>query len=112
MNQPNEPMDEPQNEEKARVSAELKHLLEEGRKVDEEAIAYLRTKGIEPPPKRIAVRSYAAQFGVSVETVNEWIDTGIIPAEDVRVLTEFNNIRFIRPIPYGPLVNESTSSTD
>lgn len=103
-------MNEPQSEEKAAISAELKRMLEDSRKLDEEAIAYLRSKGIEPPARFLTVRNYATQFGVPVETVNEWIDTGVIPVEDVQVFPEFKNARLVKAIPYGHLANPSTDT--
>lgn len=49
----------------------------------------------------LTVQEYSKRFGIKTpETVMNWINRGNVPAENVRVVPELNNIRLIKAIPY------------
>lgn len=50
----------------------------------------------------VTIKKYSEMFRIkNIETISNWINRGIIPAENVRVLGEFNNIRIIKAVPYN-----------
>lgn len=81
----------------------LKEFTEVSRKAQQEAKAILQLHGISYPlTDWLTPRNYARKFGVkNTETVINWINRGVIPAEDVKEVEELG-IRLVRAIPYNP----------
>ncbi|RIV19709.1 hypothetical protein DYU11_22535 [Fibrisoma montanum] len=48
----------------------------------------------------ITIASYERKYGVKKNTIMNWIERGIIPAECVIVIEELNNIKLIKNQPY------------
>ena len=81
----------------------LKEVTDTSRKVQEDAKAILQLHGISYPlTDWLTPRNYAKKFGVkNTETVINWINRGVIPAEDVKEVEELG-IRLVRAVPYSP----------
>lgn len=49
----------------------------------------------------LTVKRYCEKFGIAnTQTVTNWIARGIVPPENVVVLTELNDLRLIKAIEY------------
>lgn len=81
----------------------LKEVTITSRKVLEETKSILQVHGISYPLSDwLTPRNYAKKFGIkNTETVINWINRGVIPAEDVREVAELG-LRLVRAIPYSP----------
>lgn len=78
---------------------ELEQLIRES----ESALRnYLVIKGRPyPTDEWLTVKEYCKRFEISnTQTVTNWIKRGIIPAENVVTVEEYNNIRLVKAIPY------------
>jgi hypothetical protein len=78
---------------------ELEQLLRES----EEALRnYLVINGRPyPTDEWVTIKEYCKRFEITnTQTVTNWIKRGIIPAENVVTVEEYNNIRLIKAIPY------------
>jgi hypothetical protein len=54
-----------------------------------------------PTDEWITVKEYCKRFNITnTQTVSNWISRGIIPAENVVIVEEYNNIRLIKALPY------------
>lgn len=63
---------------------------------------YLMYKG-EPYPtdQWLTITEYCKRFDIKdTHTVTNWIRRGVIPAENVVTIPEYNNIRLVKAIPY------------
>ena len=92
-----------QTETKASLKDEIEELLRDSGRLKEEAITLLLSQGVvlDLSTKWLTQKEYCKKFGISnVQTVNNWISRGIIPAENVRVIPELNNLRLIKGVPY------------
>ena len=45
-------------------------------------------------------QKYAEKFNVSLQVVQNWINRGIVPAENIRVVEELNDLKLIKAVPY------------
>lgn len=89
-------------ETKEEFNIRLDQLLADGRKMIEESQAYLISQGeIVDLTSWVTIKKYCELFKIkNQETVMNWINRGIVPAENVRIVEEFNNTRLIKAIPY------------
>ncbi|WP_439584732.1 hypothetical protein [Dyadobacter bucti] len=54
-----------------------------------------------PTDEWLTVKEYCKRFKITnTQTVSNWISRGIIPAENVLIVEEYNNIRLIKALPY------------
>jgi hypothetical protein len=81
---------------------EIKEVLDRSKELREEAEMLLKSVdgSIIDLTEWITIPSYAKKFGKSTHQVHNWIRRGIVPAGNVRVVTELDDIRLIRAIPY------------
>ncbi len=70
-------------------------MIEQGR-------AYLASRGIEfDMTEWVTVKEYCNRFGIeNTATVSNWIDSGVVPAEDTTIMEEYHNIRMLKAKPY------------
>ena len=89
-------------ETKEEFNARLETLLADGRKMITEAQAYLISQGeVVDLSNWVTIKKYCEMFNIkNQETIMNWINRGIIPAENIRTVEEFNNTRLIKAIPY------------
>lgn len=48
----------------------------------------------------LTLKRYAERYGVSIQTVSNWVARGIIPADCTQVLPELNGLRLVKNQPY------------
>lgn len=79
-----------------------KELIESSQALIDEAKAYLISQGkTYSLDEWITLKEYTKRHNlVSIDVVQNWIDRGNVPAKDVLVITELNNIKFIRNKEY------------
>ncbi len=83
------------------VKEELQNLLKESRQANEAAVNYLRHNGVELSfDEWLTPKKYAEKFNVSLQVVQNWINRGIVPAENIRVVEELNDLKLIKAVPY------------
>ncbi|NIJ55043.1 hypothetical protein [Dyadobacter arcticus] len=89
-------------ETKSELTLEIERLLAGADVAIKEATAYLISQGeVVDLSDWVTIKEYCNRFDIkNVETVVNWISRGIIPAENVRTIEEFNNIRLIKAVPY------------
>ena len=97
-------------ETKEEFEARLKALIEDTDKMISDAHTYLISQGqIIDLSDWVTIKEYCKRFNIkNVETVINWINRGIIPAENIRVIEEFNSTRFIKAVPYLAKTTKST----
>ena len=97
--------------QKPTVQTEIERLLAEADSALNEAKAYLISHGeVVDLAEWLTIKEYCNQFQIkNVETVVNWINRGIVPADHVRVVHEFNNIRLIKAVNYQSKMAESAS---
>jgi len=90
----------------------LKEITIISRNAQQEAKAVLQLHGISYPlTDWLTPRNYAKKFGVkNTETVINWINRGVIPAEDVKEIEELG-IRLVRAVAYSPRKHSSHLTT-
>lgn len=88
--------------EDRKINEELKAMLKSSDELIAEATAYLKHRGIEfVPGQWLTIKRYCDKFGISdPQTVTDWIEKGVIPPENVSVITEFNNTVMVKAVPY------------
>ena len=86
----------------------LREFTANSRKALEETKSILQVHGISYPlTDWLTPRNYALKFGVkNTETVINWINRGVIPAENIREVPELG-LRLVRAIPYAPRKHSS-----
>lgn len=84
------------------LAQEIERLLAGADAAIKEATNYLISQGeVVDLAEWVTIKEYCNRFQVkNVETVVNWINRGIIPAENVRTIEEFNNTRLIKAVPY------------
>ena len=84
------------------IRPELAGLLAESDAVIREAQSYLVSQGVQYSLSEwVTPKEYARRFGLeSTNVVSNWISRGIIPAENVKVIEDLNNLKLIKAIPY------------
>ena len=89
-------------ETKEDFEIKLKALIDDTDKMISDARAYLISQGqIIDLSDWVTIKEYCKRFNIkNTETVINWINRGIIPAENIRIIEEFNNTRFIKAVPY------------
>ena len=87
---------------KSELTQEIERLLTGADAAIKEATSYLISQGeVVDLADWVTIKEYCNRFDVkNVETVVNWINRGIIPAENVRTIDEFNNTRLLKAIPY------------
>jgi hypothetical protein len=95
-------------ESKPELTKEIERLLAGADNAIKEATNYLISQGeVVDLAEWVTIKEYCSRFGIkNVETVVNWINRGIIPAENVRTIEEFNHTRLIRAIPYKVKVSQ------
>lgn len=90
----------------------LKEVTENSRKLQEDTMSILQLHGVSYPlTDWLTPRNYAKKFGIkNTETVINWINRGVIPAEDVKDVEELG-LRLVRAVPYSPR-NYSSRQTE
>ncbi|GAB3643820.1 hypothetical protein [Spirosoma arcticum] len=86
----------------------LREVTANSRKALEETKSILQVHGVSYPlTDWLTPRNYALKFGVkNTETVINWINRGVIPADDVREVPELG-LRLVRAVPYAPRKHSS-----
>ena len=89
-------------ETKEEFQARLNALIADTENMIKEAQNYLISQGrILDLTDWVTIKEYCKRFDIkNTETVTNWINRGIIPAENVRIIEEFNNTRLIKAVPY------------
>lgn len=89
-------------ETKEEFKANLQALIEDTDQMIKEAQAYLISQGqVVDLTDWVTIKEYCRRFNIkNTETVTNWIGRGIVPAENIRIIEEFNNTRLIKAIPY------------
>lgn len=97
-------------ETKEEFKANLQALLKDTDQMIKDAHAYLITQGqIVDLTDWVTIKEYCRRFNIkNTETVTNWISRGIVPAENIRVIEEFNNTRLIKAVPY--MIKEDKSA--
>ncbi|WP_031530035.1 hypothetical protein [Dyadobacter crusticola] len=90
-------------ETKTELAHEIEQLLAAADESIREAKSYLISQGeLVDLAEWVTIKEYCSRFNIkNVETVVNWISRGIIPAENVRTIEEFNHTRLIKAIPYN-----------
>ena len=89
-------------ETKEDVAKEIERVLSEAKAAIKEAQSYLISQGeVVDLSDWVTIKEYCNRFDIkNIETVLNWIKRGIVPAENVRTIEEFNNTRLIKAVPY------------
>lgn len=89
-------------ETKDEIQARIQKLIDETEVAIAEAQAYLVSQGeVVDLSRWVTIKKYCEMFDIkNTETVTNWINRGIIPAENIRIVEEFNNTRLIKAVPY------------
>jgi hypothetical protein len=89
--------------QKSTLPTEIENLLNEADRAIGDTKAYLISQGeVVNLEEWLTIKEYCNKFNVkNVETVVNWISRGIVPADHVRVVKEFNNIRLIKAVTYS-----------
>ena len=100
-----------QTMQKPSLPNEIERLLAEADRALNDTKAYLISQGeVVDLAEWLTIKEYCNQFHIkNVETVVNWINRGIVPADHVRVVQEFNNIRLIKAVNYQSKMAKSTS---
>ncbi|SKB74605.1 hypothetical protein [Dyadobacter psychrophilus] len=95
---------EDNNEMRAKpdLAKEIERLIAGADLAIKEATNYLISQGeVVDLAEWVTIKEYCNRFQIkNVETVVNWINRGIIPADNVRTIEEFNNTRLIKAVPY------------
>ncbi|WP_159476050.1 hypothetical protein [Dyadobacter sp. 3J3] len=97
-------------ETKEEFKASLQALIADTDRMINEAKSYLISQGeVVDLTDWVTIKEYCKRFDIrNTETVTNWISRGIIPAENVRTIEEFNNTRLVKAVPY--IVKETKSA--
>ncbi|MFN8343440.1 MAG: hypothetical protein U0X91_00455 [Spirosomataceae bacterium] len=89
--------------EKSKRKEALEALIESSREVREEAIAYLKGKGIDfQPGQWLTIKRYCNRFGIAdPQTVIDRIEKGVIPPENVHIIKEYHHTVMVKAVPYA-----------
>ena len=81
---------------------EIKEALDRSRELREEAEVLLKAINgdVIDLKEWVTIKEYARKFGKSDKVIHNWIRRGVVPAGNVRVVPELNDIRLIKAIPY------------
>jgi hypothetical protein len=75
-----------------------------GKSFDEriaQTIELIRSQGYEfDTTEWLTIRGYSKKYGIPENTLNDWISTGVIPADAVEDLPEIRNLRIIKDHQY------------
>ena len=84
------------------LAQEIERLLAGADLAIKEATNYLISQGeVVDLAEWVTIKEYCNRFKIkNVETVVNWINRGIVPADHVRTIEEFNNTRLIKAVPY------------
>ncbi len=67
----------------------------------QETVNFLRHNGVELAfDKWVTIAKYAEIYDTSTQVVTNWISRGIVPAENIRVVEELNDLRLIKAVKY------------
>lgn len=85
------------------LSQEIERLLAGANAAIKEAQSYLISQGeVVDLSDWVTVKEYCKRFDIkNQETVMNWINRGIVPAQNIRIIEEFNNTRLIKAVPYN-----------
>jgi len=89
-------------ETKEEFQIRLAELIADTDKMIKDSQAYLISQGeVVDLASWVTIKKYCELFNIkNTETVTNWIKRGIIPAENVLTIEEFNNTRLIKAVPY------------
>ena len=89
-------------ETKEEFQSRLAELIADTDKMIKDSQAYLISQGeVVDLASWVTIKKYCELFNIkNTETVTNWINRGIIPAENVLTIEEFNNTRLIKAVPY------------
>ena len=84
------------------LKEEIKNALVESRAARKEAVDLLFLNGeIINFDEWVTVKEYAKRYNLkSLNIVTNWIRRGVIPAENIRVIHELNDLRLVKAIQY------------
>lgn len=84
------------------MAPQLIDLLSESLQLRQEIENFLTIEGKGYPlAEWVTLKEYARRFNLgSPSAVNGWINAGIVPAENVVVVVELNDLKLIRAVPY------------
>lgn len=93
--------------ETERLFAETDALIEEGKK-------YLEINGIQYNLSHwVTLKEYARRFNLeSTNVVSNWIKRGIVPPENVVIISELNDIKLIKAVSYRSNAIKDALSND
>jgi len=76
-------------------------LLQESQRQSEESLKILTQHGfVLDTTQWLTIARYAKKYGVSTQSVTNWIARGVIPSECVKDIPELNDIRLVKDQPY------------
>ncbi|MCF2447750.1 hypothetical protein L0657_27595 [Dyadobacter sp. CY345] len=89
-------------ETREEFKAHLQALIADTDLMIQDAKSYLISQGeVVDLTDWVTIKEYCKRFDIrNTETVTNWISRGIIPAENVRTIEEFNNTRLVKAVPY------------
>lgn len=90
-----------QTTEKTDVKNEFEALMASSKETMQETVNFLRHNGVELAfDKWVTIAKYAEIYDTSTQVVTNWISRGIVPAENIRVVEELNDLRLIKAVKY------------
>ena len=98
---------------KAALLDKLAEFTAQSQASRDDIAATLRVHGVDYPLLDwLTPKNYARQFGIkNVETIINWINRGIIPAENVKEIPEFG-LRLIKAVEYTPRTYSASAEKD
>ncbi|MCX6216510.1 hypothetical protein [Spirosoma sp.] len=77
-------------------------LLEQNQALIQQATAFLETQGKRYSLSEwVTLKEYAKRYGLeSISVISNWINRGIIPAEDIVIVEELNDLKLIKDKVY------------
>lgn len=89
-------------ETKEEFVREIERVLSESKKAIKEAQNYLIGQGeVVDFSEWVTIKEYCKRFKMNrMETVLNWIDSGVIPQQNIQVVEEFDHTILIKAKPY------------
>ena len=85
----------------ANIPPDFDHDLVNFRQQSDHAIELSRATGMTVDlTEWLTIKRYGERYGVSQQVVVNWINRGVVPADCVLTLPEFNDMRLVKNQPY------------
>lgn len=90
--------------------ARLHELMRQADLAIKETSEYLISQGhVLDMTEWVTINEYCRRFGIkSIQTVQNWIEQGIVPKDDTTIIEEYNNVQMLRAKPYLENVIQNT----